>query len=456
MVISDSNNGESIYSIILSQDIVSKLENTDRITSAFSGLSVLLVLFATPVIITLGWFLHSNLTFVFEVWTYVSVFTIIILTILSIYKMLSEEARKSKENDLAELRKDLSFLLKYRHITIPPLILSIVAGLGYIAHLFSPYFSLLLIYASVVILTLESLFHSLYKYWPKVLRNSTRLQNAFVVILIFAGLVLSVFVIGTAGVVLISVLFVGFILVGGIGLAFVVDVAASDISNWFFARTKLSTLIALAAFVFLAIWLWYSGDLVGHLGGMNAGGGVIQIANSLKGESQALLSGTNISFLSLVFALIVAAIYSAFLKIKRRFGDGQKTLLFVLLSIPIAGFVFLYLAILTDGDWIASASSIGNGFSSSLQLLPSVALFVVGYSQILIEIPRKTSRTMLTQGNRFLTALTWLIIFSALAEFLSWSVYGRPGAFVFEVDLVQWFGIPIGIALLVFKYIRKK
>ena len=95
-------------------------------------------------------------------------------------------------------------------------------------------------------------------------------------------------------------------------------------------------------------------------------------------------------------------------------------------------------------------------YSDSIQLIPSIALFIVGYTQILVEIPRKTSRLLMQEENKFIVSLTWLILFSALAEFLSWLVYGQPGEFVFEADLIQWFGIPIGIALIALKFVRKR
>ena len=117
----------------------------------------------------------------------------------------------------------------------------------------------------------------------------------------------------------------------------------------------------------------------------------------------------------------------------------------------MAGFVLMYLAILTDGDWIASVGNIGSVYSDSIQLIPSIALFIVGYSQILVEIPRKASRLLMQEENKFIVSLTWLILFSALAEFLSWLVYGQPGEFVFEADLIQWFGIPMGIVLVLLK-----
>ena len=116
----------------------------------------------------------------------------------------------------------------------------------------------------------------------------------------------------------------------------------------------------------------------------------------------------------------------------------------------------MYLAILTDWDWIASVGHIGSVYSDSIQLIPSIALFIVGYSQILVEIPRKTSRLLMQEENKFVVSLTWLILFSALAEFLSWLIYGQPGEFVFEADLIQWFGIPIGIALIALKFVRKR
>ena len=239
--------------MILSTGIASEPEKVDKVTSVLSVLSVLLVLFATPSIVTLGWIMHLGLFTVFNTWTYVSIFTLMVLAVLSMYQMLIEEARKSKENGLAEIKYDLSSLLKYRQITVPFLVLSIASGIGYLLHLFNVYFSLDLIYSAVFILALETLFHSLYKFWPKFLKKSARLQNSSIAIIVFVGLIFALFVIGTAGVILVSILFAGFILVGGIGLAFVVDITANEVSRYLSARTKVFLPIVLTVYFIIVI-----------------------------------------------------------------------------------------------------------------------------------------------------------------------------------------------------------
>ena len=446
-------NAECIYSIILSPTIASNRESSS-VTGVLTLLSLLLVLFATPAIITLGWLSRYNLTYVFNAWILVAVLTLILLAILCMHAMLTEEARKSRENNLSEIRRDLLSLLKYRHILIPMLILSILGGVGYFLRLFSAYFSLQLVYAAVIILALETVFHSLYRYWPVMLKGSTRYQNLLTTVIIIIGLLLSLLVIGTAGAVLISIVFAGFILVGGIGLAFVVDTTASSLSHLPFATKRIGVSAVLIVFILLAVWLWFTGDIVGYISGIGVGVSGSHVISGLKSEYQALLSGTNISFLCVVSALIAAAVYLVSLKLRKSQVTGASNAMFILTSIPMAGFVLMYLAILTDGDWIASVGHIGSVYSDSIQLIPSIALFIVGYSQILVEIPRKTSRLLMQEENKFIVSLTWLILFSALAEFLSWLVYGQPGEFIFEADLIQWFGVPIGIMLLSAKYLK--
>ena len=444
---------ECIYSIILSLTIASNRESSS-VTGVLTLLSLLLVLFATPAIITLGWLSRYNLTYVFNAWILVAVLTLILLAILCMHAMLTEEARKSRENNLSEIRRDLLSLLKYRHILIPMLILSIFGGVGYFLRLFSAYFSLQLVYAAVIILALETVFHSLYRYWPVMLKGSTRYQNLLTTVIIITGLLLSLLVIGTAGALLISIVFAGFILVGGIGLAFVVDTTASSLSHLPFATKRIGVSAVLIVFILLAVWLWFTGDIVGYISGIGVGVSGSHVISGLKSEYQALLSGTNISFLCVVSALIAAAVYLVSLKLRKSQVTGASNAMFILTSIPMAGFVLMYLAILTDGDWIASVGHIGSVYSDSIQLIPSIALFIVGYSQILVEIPRKTSRLLMQEENKFIVSLTWLILFSALAEFLSWLVYGQPGEFILEADLIQWFGVPIGIMLLSAKYLK--
>ena len=97
---------ECIYSIILSLTIASNRESSS-VTGVLTLLSLLLVLFATPAIITLGWLSRYNLTYVFNAWILVAVLTLILLAILCMHAMLTEEARKSRENNLSEIRRDL-------------------------------------------------------------------------------------------------------------------------------------------------------------------------------------------------------------------------------------------------------------------------------------------------------------------------------------------------------------
>lgn len=429
---------------------------SDKVTRGFFIVLISLVLLVTPVLVSLSLLFRTGFRVVFSLWSLVTVLVLILLCIFSIYATLREEALKSKERNLAELKHDLTYLFRYKHIVVPIMLLSFAAGLGNILHFISALFSLELIYSAVIILVLVSVFHSISGYLPKILRENSRVQNSFLIALIIVGLFLSLFVIGAASVLVISIIFAGIILVAGIGLAFVPEILASDLSRIQFRKKNSSYASLLIAFLLLTVWTWFSSDFVAIIFRYTVTLAVPSVHELYASEFQALLTGLNISFLSLLAALITGTAYLLYFSIRRNGQPEEGRLVFLLTSIPVSGFIIFCLAIVVHGDWTASIST-GNSFISYIaQFLPSIALFVVGYSQVMIEVPRKTSRLLLLGENKLIISLTWLMIFSAIAEFLSWTVYGRPGSFIFEVDVVQWFGIPIGLALLSVKYVRKR
>lgn len=422
----------------------------------FSTISILLVLLGTPLTITIGYLFHTDFSEVFKIWTYVTMSTLLILSVFSVFEMLKEEAKRSEERNLTALKRDLFSLFSYKHIVIPLLVLSILSGLGSVSHVFTPIFSLQLLYTAVVILIFETIFHSLYRFWPRFLKENLRLRNATLTLLVILGIFVSLFVIGIGAVELISLVFGGILLVGGIGLAFVVDTVASDLSRSRLPKRKATYASFLAFFLLLVLWLLLSSNLLKYLVLLANGSGGTLVSNLLVHEFQSLTSGLNISLISVIMALGAGAIYFAYLFFKRSYDKRLERFVFLMVSLPVAGFIFLYLAILADGDWVAATTSSVSVLSSFLQVMPSIVLFVVGYSQIIIEVPRKSSKTLMLEENEFLVALTWLLVFSAISEFLSWLVYGKPGLFIFEVDILQWFGIPIGIALISVNHLRSR
>jgi hypothetical protein len=426
----------------------------DGITRGFSTLSISLVLLAIPILVSLSLMFRIEFSAVFTLWSCTSVLVPILLSIFSIYAMLKEEALVSRGKNLEALKHDLTYLFRYKHITIPFSVLSLAAGLGTLIHLFSPIFSLELIYAAVIILAFESIFHSLYHYWPRSLKSNSKIQSTFLTAIIIIGLFISLFIIGTASVLVISFVFGGIILVTGIGMISIIDITATDLSRIQLRGRNLGYVSVLILFLLLTVWTWLSSNFAAEIFRNSVTSAIPSIYRLYTSEFQALLTGLNISFFSVLAALIAGIAYFLYFTIRKKSYEKEGRFVFLLTSIPLAGFITFYLAILVDGDWTALIGTGNNLISYTVEFLPSIALFAVGYSQIVIELPRKTSRLLLLEENKFIISLTWLIIFSAFAEFLSWLVYGKPGSFIFEVDVLQWFGIPIGIVLISAKHLR--
>lgn len=425
----------------------------NRVTVILSSTSFILVILAVPFTITVGYLFHLGLSIVFNVWNYLTVSTLIILAFLSIYQTLKSEAERSKESDFTEMKRDLTLLLKYKHIYLPFTVLAVISGLGSLFRLLTPIFSLELVYTAVIILTMEALFHSTYRYWPKMLKRNNSTRNAFLVLVVLLGTILSFFVLGVGAVIVVSIIFGGMVLIGGIGLAFVVENVSMDLSNIVPLRTRAGYFIFIILFILIIVWILLAYGFTNALFLESIGMSRNITHIYLAAESQMLVSGLNILLISLMIA-VVSSVGYYILRLLRHKKVRKESTVFLLVLIPVAGYVFLYLAQIADSDWATALSPPSNSVSNLLQLLPSVVLFIVGYSQIIVDIPRKTARAFNQEGKLLLVAFTWLMILSATGEFLSWLVYGQPTAFIFEADILQWFGVPIGIVLLALKYLR--
>ena len=178
----------------------------NRVTVILSSTSFILVILAVPFTITVGYLFHLGLSIVFNVWNYLTVSTLIILAFLSIYQTLKSEAERSKESDFTEMKRDLTLLLKYKHIYLPFTVLAVISGLGSLFRLLTPIFSLELVYTAVIILAMEALFHSTYRYWPKMLKRNNSTRNAFLVLVVLLGTILSFFVLGVGAVIVVSII----------------------------------------------------------------------------------------------------------------------------------------------------------------------------------------------------------------------------------------------------------
>ncbi|MDG6906956.1 MAG: hypothetical protein JRN20_14370, partial [Nitrososphaerota archaeon] len=393
-----------------------------------------LVLLGFPLISLYAEFSSLAVNTFIDYWNYFAIVLFVILAIFSMYVMLHEQSERHGQKESQVLGNSLKLVFKYKHLTIPAVVLSVVSLLGWLSGTFSPLFSLDLILSVVIILALETLFHLSFNLWPNKLRNSQKLQKAVLALLVILGLFSSLFIFGlVGGLLIIALIFMGIVFVGGIGSVTIIDLVSSEVSHHFKPTKKLHFLYVFGFVGLLLGLVTINGDYISSLHSSES---------ALSVELSTLQGGPGFSSLFIETALVLGLAYLIYSLLRRVHWKNASTLVYLVVLMSVAGFFLFYLVALADTDWAAALSKSNSLAASILDIFPSFALFVIGYSQLLIELPRKVAAKLSLEEDKFLAALTLLVIFSALAEFLSWSLYGKPGLFLAEVDIIQFLAIP--------------
>ncbi|MHB1907737.1 MAG: hypothetical protein ACYCQJ_02555 [Nitrososphaerales archaeon] len=400
-----------------------------------------LIVLGFPLISLASQMLSLGVSAFFSYWSYFAFGLLSVLAIFSMYVMLQEQSYEHGEKASSVISNSSRLLVKYKHLTIPSLALSILSLLTWLSGAFNPYFSLELIYTLVIILGLETLFHLL---WPPKL--SYKLESAILGVLIFVGGLLSLFVIGAASTLVISLVFVGIVFVGGIGSVTMIDLVGSEVSQYLKPAKPLHFLYVFGFFVLLLALVTLNENYLFSLHTLD---------RVLAGELATLQSGPIYSSLSIEVALVLGAIYLAYSFAKRKHWQNASTLVYILVVIAVSGFFLSFMTALTDTDWSVAIAPSKSLFANMLEILPSISLFVVGYSQLLIELPRKAATKLSLEQDKFLASLTLFVLFSAVAEFSSWSLFGKPGYFLAETDIIQWFAIPLGAIVIAISKVKR-
>ena len=401
----------------------------------YAVIVLFLLVLGFPLISLASQLLSLGISTIFSYWSYFAFGLLSVLAIFSMYVMLQEQSYAHGEKASSVLSSSSRLLVKYKHLTIPSLALSILSLLTWLSRAFNPYFSLELIYTLVIILGLETLFHLSFNLWPRKLLVSSKLQSAILGFLIVLGGLLSLFVIGAASTLVISLVFVGIVFVGGIGSVTMIDLVGSEVSQYLKPAKPLHFLYMFGFFILLLALVTLNENYLFSLHTLDP---------VLAGELSTLQSGPIYSSLSIEVALVLGAIYLGYSFAKRKHWQKSSTLVYILVVISVSGFLLSFMTALTDTDWSVAIAPSKSLFANILEILPSISLFVVGYSQLLIELPRKAATKLSLEQDKFLASLTLFVLFSAVAEFSSWSLFGKPGYFLAETDIIQWFAIPLG------------
>ncbi|MHB2037182.1 MAG: hypothetical protein ACYCPW_10645 [Nitrososphaerales archaeon] len=367
-------------------------------------------------------------------------FTFILLAILavfSMYVMVKERSEKHEERASQVLTSSFRLLFKYKHMTGPVVVLSLFSALEWISGY--PVFGIELIYSIVIILGLETIFHLTFNSWPQKLKTSPRLQKAFIIFLIFGGFFLSFGFLQTLSVFVVAFIFLGIIFAGGIGIVGIIGALSSAASEQFEPRKKAHYVYLFGLVTLLILLMRFTGSYVFSL----------QSSDSVISEElSALQSGASFSLIFAQLALVSGIAYLAYSFLRKRVLQNARRLFYLVIAISVAGFFLSYMYGLLQADYSAAVNPTNSLVYSILEILPSMGLFVVGYGQLLVEMPRKVAARMELEQDKFLASLTLFILFSAIAQFLSWSLYGKPGYFLAEADIIQWFAVPVGAVVI--------
>ncbi|MCL5067562.1 MAG: hypothetical protein M1368_04330, partial [Thaumarchaeota archaeon] len=329
-------------------------------------------------------------------------FAFVLLTILavfSMYVMVKEQSEKHQETGSQVLADSFRLLFKYKHMTLPVLVLSLFSVLEWISGY--SVFGIELIYSIVIILGLETIFHLAFNSWPKKLKTSPRLQTAFIIFLIFGGFFLSFGFLQTLVVFVVALIFFGIIFVGGIGIVAIVDALGSVTSQQFKPRRRLHY-VYLFGLVALSLILMQLAS--NYFFSLKTSDSVI------SEELYALQSGANLSLIFTQLALVLGIAYLAYSFLRKRVLQNATKSFYLVIVISVAGFFLSYMYGLLQTDYSAAVNPANSLVYSILEILPSMGLFAVGYGQLLIETPRKIAARMGLQQDKFLASLTLFIL----------------------------------------------
>ncbi|MDG6996147.1 MAG: hypothetical protein JRN52_09490 [Nitrososphaerota archaeon] len=398
----------------------------------------LLTLFGSPTLALYSKYSFMNVdTFVGD-WGDMALFLLAGLACFSIYELVSERSTEEGEKSKQVIDHSTQLLFKYKHITIPVFVIFVFATLSWLSG--APYLGILLSYSIVIILGLISLFHASFKFWPQQLKTNKRIQSGLFVLLIIVGLFTS-FGIQFLAVPIITLVFVGIVFIGGIGTVTIIDTIGSEVSHVADAQKKVHYIYP---FVILAILIPLLIMATDYVYSFPIGPTAL---SSVSQELSTLQAGVLFSYYFVFLALVLGGVYFVFSVFRKRMFQNVSRFLYLVVVVAIAGSLISYIDGYVAVDWNSAVSP--NLLSNFvIGAIPSFILFAIGYTQLLLELPKRASTKMQLEEDKFAVAITYLIIFSAISEFMSWALYGKPGFFLAEVDLVQWVALPVGAIII--------
>jgi len=152
--------------------------------------------------------------------------------------------------------------------------------------------------------------------------------------------------------------------------------------------------------------------------------------------------GTGYLILGTELAIGFGIVYLAYLLVRGRESEHFSTLVYGVLMFGLSGLFFAY----TFRDIVPPALNFAGAMVvSPTTLILSLTVFVIGYLNLTIEIPKRAERKLGIRHDRLVASLTFLMIFTVVANYQQ-ALFSGAGSSVFffqknvPASLVLWAG----------------
>jgi len=366
----------------------------------------------------------------------------LVLGLHAVFKTVQEEAEHEKgdSSQPQTLRRvvlqDFRSILAQRDIVYVVLVISALAGIAWavnVAVIFDQIvqvwaFSLALIEALVLFFAIEVLYLLSWKRLPAALKKSQFFRRAVDIATLGGALVfslssatgcmfsidLSCSAFGWLGDLVFGTFFVAFF-ISGLGELSVADTISDTVSSHVPLGRKVHFL--------------YIGLLLSSMAALSVFAGI----GFYFGP------GTGYVTLGAEFAAGFGVVYLVYLLIRRQESEHFSTLVYAVLILGISGLFFAY----SFRNIVpASLGFTGVAVESPVDLVLPLTLFTVGYLSLALHLPKSAERRLGIRHDRLVACLTFLLIFSVVANYQRALFAGVGTAvFLFQRD------VPVGLGL---------
>jgi hypothetical protein len=367
---------------------------------------------------------------------YFSLFVIsvfFLFTIASFRKSVIDQSERYHGSRGQVLKEHFASLLTHEDIVLPMAALLSAAIIAWI--LGHPVIALVFLNSLVIIFALQATYHFVAKLRPDWLRKSRELEIIVIILPIVAIGIAASFSLPYYVIYGVFISFYAILFISGLGAIEVINSAVSWITNkvWFCKRWQISLLFGMLGLLYLT--LRYSISTLG----------AIESAGSVSFDPQgAWLAGLGFMLLGVVSAIFAGSGYFFYLVIRNKEATSASSLFYGTIMICISGcfigFVFGSLGFASFNQDF-SHLSLAEYLSS---FVAPMTLFTIGYVQILFEVPRNLASKLGVEEKKFAAAFAFFLLFSAVAVYESWAIFGSISGYLAEQSYIPYYGMLFG------------